>query len=275
MYTRCPKCGHAPLPANQALPAACGNCGLILAKFGQVPARPVRGARPASHVHGAFQAANDALALHDGDDGEAAGEPARSLLGRLTQVPERVDSMRFMARCALLAGFAVWGWMLVGLDFRIGEFNQSFIHRPLLIFHEAGHVVFMILGHWMMVLGGTLGQLIMPLVLGGALLWKNRDPFGAAIGLWLFGVSLLDVAPYVYDALEPQLILLNGSTGEEGGHDWIFLLSSMGLLAKSHMLGALVHKLGAAVVVLALAWAALILKLQYPRIAGDVLHEEG
>ena len=34
------------------------------------------------------------------------------------------------------------------------------------------------------------------------MLRKNRDPFGAAIALWLFGVSMLDVAPYMYDACE-------------------------------------------------------------------------
>src|SRR5690606_10331935 len=31
-YDRCPKCAHAPMPAQQALPAACPGCGIILAK---------------------------------------------------------------------------------------------------------------------------------------------------------------------------------------------------------------------------------------------------
>jgi hypothetical protein len=132
----------------------------------------------------------------------------------------------------------------------------------------------MVLGEWMTILGGTLGQLIMPTILGGALLVKNRDPFGASIGLWLLGVSLLDVAPYVYDALHPQLMLLSGTTGEEGGHDWIYLLSSMGLLPKAQLLGGLVHKLGALVVLLALGWGAWVLRRQYARVAGDVLRED-
>ena len=127
---------------------------------------------------------------------------------------------------------------------------------------------------WMMVLGGTLGQLLMPALLAAALLLKNRDPFGAAIGLWLFGVSLLDVAPYMFDALHPQLMLLSGTTGEEGGHDWIHLFSSMGLLPRAQFIGALTHKLGALVVLLALAWAAWLLRLQWRRRAGDVLREE-
>ena len=155
----------------------------------------------------------------------------------LTHVPDRVDSTRFGGRLAIWIFLLIWGFSLMRMYYRIGEMGASFIHRPLLIFHEAGHVIFMPFGHTVMVLGGTLGQLIMPAIMAGALLIKNRDPFGASAGLWLFGVSLLDVAPYVYDALQPQLMLLSGTTGEEGGHDWIYLLNTMGLLHRAHAVG--------------------------------------
>ena len=186
-------------------------------------------------------------------------------IGLLPDIPTRMDPVTLWARVALLVAFAVWGASLIGMDYRTGEMGTSFIHRPLLVFHEAGHVLFRLLGEWMMVLGGTLGQLIMPAILGGALLVKNRDPFGASIGLWFFGVSLLDVAPYVYDALHPQLMLLSGMTGEDGGHDWIFLLSSLGLLPKAQIIGAVVHKLGALIVILALGWGLWILRIQHHR----------
>ena len=139
--------------------------------------------------------------------------------------------MRLWWRLLLWVVFALWGVVLIRLDHRTGEIFTSFLHRPLLIFHEAGHVLFIPLGDWMAVAGGSLMQLIVPAVLAGALLLKNHDRFGASIGVWFFGVSLLDLAPYIYDALVPQLTLLNGETGEAGGHDWIFLLSSMGWLA--------------------------------------------
>jgi len=171
----------------------------------------------------------------------------------------------------LLAGFVVWGLILIGLDFRDGEINRSFIHGPLLVFHEAGHVLLMPFGEFLTVLGGTLAQLAMPALLGLALLCKRRDPFGAAIGLWFFGVSLLDVAPYVYDALHPQLMLLSGATGEAGGHDWIYLLSALGWLDRAQMLGAVTHKLGVLTVLVALGWAGLVLKLQRGRAADDPL----
>ena len=46
-----------------------------------------------------------------------------------------------------------------------------------------------------MFLGGTLGQLLMPRLLAGALLRKNRDPFGAAIGIWFFGCRCSTLRP--------------------------------------------------------------------------------
>ncbi len=191
----------------------------------------------------------------------------------LLRVPDRVDSTAFWSRVVMLCVFAVWGVALIRLDFRGGEMGSAFLHRPLLVFHEAGHVVFAFLGEWMRVAGGTLGQLLMPLILGGALLRTNHDPFGAALGLWLFGVSLLDVAPYMYDALQPQLMLLSGTTGEEGGHDWIYLFNSLGWLQRSQLIGNLTHKLGALVIALSLLWAAWVLLRQHARVDGDVFNE--
>ena len=188
-------------------------------------------------------------------------------------MPDRVDVLRWWLRVLLLAGFAVWGCVLIAQDYRVGEIGSSFLHGPLLIFHEAGHVIFRLFGEWVGVLGGTLAQLLLPVVIVVAFLWKNRDPFGAALGLWLLGVSLLDVAPYMYDALQPQLTLLNGSVGEEGGHDWIVLFESMGLRRRAQFIGAATHELGALVVLLALGWAAWLLVLQRRRIGGEVLHE--
>ncbi len=204
----------------------------------------------------------------DGDEHDGLG-------ALLLHVPERVDVVRWWLRVVLLAALALWGVALIRLDYRTGEMGSSFLHGPLLVFHEAGHVLFRVFGEWMMFVGGTLGQLLMPAIIVVAFLWKNRDPFGAAVGLWLLGVSLLDVAPYMFDALDPQLMLLSGNTGEAGGHDWIYLFNSLGLLPRAPLISALTQKLGAAVLLLALAWAAWLLVLQRRRIgAGEVLHEQ-
>jgi hypothetical protein len=248
-FSRCPKCGCRDLPADQSLPAACPACGVILAKV--APLRRALGALPPE---------------------SAEPIPWWALLLR---VPQRVDRLRWGLRVLLLALFALWGVVLIGQDHRSGEIGSSFLHGPLLVFHEAGHLLFSPFGEWPMFLGGTLGQLLLPAVILVAFLWKNRDPFGAALGLWLLGVSLLDVAPYMHDALDPQLPLLSGGTGEEGGHDWIYLFKSMGLLQHATLIAALTHRLGSLLVLLALAWAAWLLVLQRHRIGrGEVLHEE-
>lgn len=249
-YSQCPKCDHAPLPHDQRFPAACPQCGLILARHAE--------ALTASELRERARAQT-----HEENSDED------SLLNRLKalaiHVPEQVDSLSFWGRVVTLALFTLWGLVLIGKDIRTGEIFNNFIHGPLLVFHEAGHVIFMLFGEFITVAGGTLGQLIMPAVLMGALLWR-RDPFGAAIGLWLFGVSILDVAPYVYDAKEPYLVLLGGHTGETGGHDWIYLLSHLGLREASQSLGWWVHKLGALVVFTSLAWGGLLLWRQKQRV---------
>jgi hypothetical protein len=252
-YTRCPKCGHRDLHVDQSLPVACPACGVILAKVANARRAPPRMRHAAP------------------EDADASPGLRRWLL----QVPDRVDAVRWWLRVALLAGLAAWGVWLISLDYRSGEIGASFLHGPLLLFHEAGHVIFSPFGEWMMFLGGTLGQLLLPAIIVVAFLWKNRDPFGAAVGLWLLGVSLLDVAPYMYDALEPQLMLLSGSIGEDGGHDWIYLFESLGLRPRAQTFGALTHKVGALLLLLALGWAAWVLALQRQRIgAGAVLHEQ-
>ena len=121
LFNQCPKCGHSPLPKDQSLPAACPACGLVLAKFGVAPPPRVR-------------------------EDEAAEEdrPVARLTSLVTHVPATVDPAALWMRFALLAVFAAWGVRLIFLDHRIGEMGSSFLHGPLLVFHEAGHVLFML-----------------------------------------------------------------------------------------------------------------------------------
>lgn len=253
-HTHCPKCRHSPLPAEQALPATCPACGLVLAKYGET-----------------------LKALSENNHSWKSEDET----GRLTGLKETlfypqpsVNASHIWGRTVLLVLFGLWGIRLIGMDFRSGEMGSSFLHSPLLVFHEAGHVIFRIFGEFLTVLGGTLGQLIMPVILMMALLVKNRDPFGASVGLWLLGVSFLDVAPYVYDALDPQLMLLSGTTGEEGGHDWIYLLKTTKLLNKAQTIGWLVHKLGAAIILLSLFWGGMVLWRQYQVTTKDSSNED-
>ncbi len=256
MFERCPKCGKHPLPADPSPLAACPACGVILTKAVQAQRLGSRARREARRaVRG---------------DG-AADTSSGGLADLLWHVPERIDATRWWLRAALLIVFAIWGLHLIALDHRDGEIATSFLHAPLVVFHEAGHVIFGLFGEWIGVLGGTLGQLLIPALLGLALLVRNHDPFGAAIGLWFVGVSLLDVAPYMYDARDPQLMLLTGTTGENGPHDWIYLFSSLDWLAKAQTTGTATHRLGAFIVLLAIVWGISVLWLAKRRAARNAV----
>lgn len=160
------------------------------------------------------------------------------------------------ARGALVLGLAVWTWQFARVPMGVAVAN-SVLHLPDLVFHEAGHVLLGIFGRFVGVLGGSLFQVALPLVLAAAFL-RQRDSFGAAVCTWWAGQNLLDVAPYIADARALQLVLLGGRTGAEvEGHDWEYLLSEMGWLHLDRTLALGAHRAGLVIMTGALLWAAL------------------
>jgi hypothetical protein len=159
------------------------------------------------------------------------------------------------ARLVLVAGLAVW--TIVLLRTPLPELAASFMHLINLPFHEAGHIVFAPLGDFMMSLGGSLLQVLIPLICAGAFLFQQDDPFGASVCVWWTGESLLDLSPYIDDARSLQLMLLGGPASEVEGHDWEAILAALGWLHLDHSLARMAWGLGAALMIGSLAWAAL------------------
>jgi hypothetical protein len=140
-------------------------------------------------------------------------------------------------RLALAVVLALLAW---------SAFRNEYGYIPLLsdidlAIHEFGHMLFMpfgiqFLGNTMMILGGSLTQVAVPLVFFGYFLRKHddaprRDVFAAMVCLWWSGINLLSVAIYCADSRAGQLMLIDGSTGQESdGHDWNNLLTRWGLL---------------------------------------------
>lgn len=159
------------------------------------------------------------------------------------------------ARVVLLAGLAYWTWQFA-LTPLSEDAMDAFLHLPNLVFHEAGHLIFSPLGQFMTVLGGSLMQVLIPIVAGIAFI-RQQQPFGAAICAWWAGQNLVDLAPYIADARALQLVLLGGKTGAEvEGHDWEFILTRLRLLHRDQTIGRIVHGLGMVIMVGALAAAA-------------------
>lgn len=180
---------------------------------------------------------------------------------------KKADSIELSVRGLVLLFLAWWGWRIARSDLAEGAINGNFMHAIILPIHETGHVLFIPFGEFLTVAGGSFFQVFFPLAIAVAFFLKNRDPFGAAVCLWWTGMSIIDLSPYIYDALQPQLILLGGSTGEDGPHDWIYLFGELGGLQHSQRYGRAVHTLGILVGLLAWAWAALVVWLAWS--AGD------
>jgi hypothetical protein len=141
--------------------------------------------------------------------------------------------------------------------------GESFLHLVNLVFHEAGHVLFGFLPRFFVVLGGSAMQVLVPLACLAAF-WRRDDRFGTAVAAWWAGQNLVDLAPYINDARDLQLVLLGGRTGAEvEGHDWEYLLGVLRLMLWDHTLARLAHLVGVLVMAGALTWAALELRRQY------------
>lgn len=83
--------------------------------------------------------------------------------------------------------------------------------------------------------------------------------------LWWSGLNLLSVAIYCADSRAGQLMLIDGSTGQEsGGHDWNNLLTRWGLLEHDTVIARYMRAIAALVCVASLI-VAVWSELQLPR----------
>lgn len=174
--------------------------------------------------------------------------------------PRTYDRTISWSRTALWLGLTIWTIALLRTP--LPALGSSFIHLINLVFHEAGHIIFAPLGGFMMTLGGSLLQVIVPLVCAWVFLFQQDDSFGASICLWWTGESLLDLSPYIDDARSLQLMLLGGPAAEVEGHDWEAILTALGWLHLDHTIARIVWTLGAALMVGSLGYAFTALRPQ-------------
>jgi len=117
-----------------------------------------------------------------------------------------------MLRITFIAGLFLLGVRLAFIPVSDPQSETSFLlntmHAINLVFHEAGHLLFGFLGEFITVLGGTMLQLIVPMVFTVYFILWRQDSFAATATFWWFGENFLDIAPYIYDAPDLNLILL-------------------------------------------------------------------
>jgi hypothetical protein len=157
--------------------------------------------------------------------------------------PAGNDTVKW-ARVALTVVLALVGWH---------AFHDEYGSVPLLsdvdlAIHEFGHVLFMpfgipLLGNTMVILGGSLFQVVFPLIFVGYFLWRReggrRDVHAAMVSLWWASMNVLSVAIYCADARAGVLMLITGETGQESdAHDWKNLLTRWGMLKRDTIIAA-------------------------------------
>lgn len=248
MYRTCPKCGHKRKAGETAGGDICPACGVIFSKWFK------------QQFH------HRAISATEPDRNPGPQQPFyRRLISRLLYVEYPGGRYRFYGYLVLYLVFFLWGWSFILSDLKSPELNASFMHNINLVFHEAGHVIFRLLGNFMAILGGSLLQLIIPLLVILNFVFKHRDNFAAAIGLWWLAQSMMDLVPYISDARSQEMWLLGGVRGKDmpGIHDWNNILSRLDLLEYDHVLASGLMVVAIGLMLLSFLWGAWLLKVMH------------
>ena len=259
MYESCPKCGHKQDPHVEGSEDKCQACGIVFSKWLRSQLKPLP----------AVDTAPDA--------GQRFGRGASGAWGwfvsKLFYTEPDLDAITVYGRAVVLVVAIGWGMKFILADATaisggVPEVDDFILHRVNLVFHEAGHVIFSVFGNFMGTLGGSLGQLVMPLVVMCAFLFKYNNPFGASIGLWWLGQSAIDLVPYIADARSKQLILLGGITGRDSPlfHDWANILGYKGWLRYDQEIAMAVDLAGETLMIVAMVWGAVLVWRQWGEI---------
>ncbi|MEW6713518.1 MAG: zinc ribbon domain-containing protein [Nitrospirota bacterium] len=251
---QCPHCGFEKKKGA----VECLKCGIVFAKY------------DSERHHPDHETPVSSLTSQSKED-DSTTEFGSFLKDLLFSVKPETNIVSLIGRILVLLVMIIWGIKFIFSSIMSNYSGSSFMHLVNLPFHEAGHVLFRIFGQFMMTLGGSLTQLLVPLVCLAAFLLKTRDPFAASVSLWWLGQSLIDLSPYINDARRLQLILLGGVTGRDVAdyHDWQFILRKLGLLNYDHVLAKTAHISGAFFIICALVWGGYMLFKQYRSVRAE------
>lgn len=241
---QCPKCQYVrTVHDRHVMDGVCPRCGIAYAKWQENSSGKTEGHQVGQKIHS-----------------EETYSFVAKLWGTLTYVSEKVDAPAFWGRVLLLAIFVIWGLSFIwhGVDWEY--IGGSFMHNINLAFHEFGHVLFAPFGRFMMILGGSLFQIMMPLIALFSFSLQMRDNFAAAIMLWWTGQSFIDVAPYIADAEYRSLPLILGM-GEEA-HDWGNLLTMLDRVQSAQSYANISFTIGSLLILLSFYWAGWVLVQQ-------------
>jgi hypothetical protein len=243
----CPKCDFEQ--QNQNL--ECISCGIVFEKYYRL-----KDSRPSSQISTVLSQ-------------KRARTPLELFKGLFFYIKPETNPILLSCRVIFFIIIFIWGLKFIFTSMETNYVAESFWHLVNLPFHEAGHIIFSLFGKFIASLGGTLGQLLIPLLCLACFLIKTRDTFAAAFCLWWFGENFMDIAPYINDARSLTLPLLGGYTGDTvpyGTHDWEYILNETGLITYDHSLAHFSYKLGILLMIISFIWGGYILFKEYKNI---------
>lgn len=108
-----------------------------------------------------------------------------------------------------------------------------------LLIHEGGHGVFALFGRFIYTLGGTIMQILIPLLFI-IYYFKERKYLYVRIFLLWLAQNLINISIYASDASEKKLRLLGGN---KVYHDWNYIFVRLNLLEYDKTIGAIFYVL--------------------------------
>jgi hypothetical protein len=117
-----------------------------------------------------------------------------------------------------------------------------------LLFHEAGHPLVGLFSERLETYGGTIGQLVFPVVLAVSF-WRKRQPISLAAAVIWFFENWLNISRYIADARKQELPLVGG-----GDHDWHTIFGRWDVLQHDVQIATVVKTIGWLGMLAACAW---------------------
>ena len=158
------------------------------------------------------------------------------------------DGFKPVSRAALIG----WGifYLLFFLNAALDDDGFLFIDFANLMIHEAGHFFFSWFGYYTQILGGTLGELLVPLLCALVFLRRGETTAVAFCSFWFFE-NFLYIATYMGDARTSALPLVGS---EES--DWTILFTHWGVLIHDRTIAAWTRAIGWVGMLATVGWLA-------------------
>lgn len=152
----------------------------------------------------------------------------------------------------------ITGWKLTGFGLGLAAFfgllfacQTGFVFgldHANLLFHESGHPIIGLFSTRLEPYGGTIGQLVFPVVLAVSF-WRKGNALALAASVIWFFENWLNIAHYMADARALELPLVGG-----GDHDWNTIFTRWDVLKYDLNIAGTVKFIGWLGMVAAVLW---------------------